>query len=216
MAAPSDRKAARDIRVSKPIPCELVTWSRFHALARRLARQVRDSGYRPDIIVAIGRGGYMPARILSDLLGLMDLATFKIEHYTGPRISKAPVIRYPLTADVSGKRVLLVDDVSDSGDTFNVAIDHVRSRGEPVELRTAVLHHKTVSRYRPDYFATRVAKWRWIIYPWAVAEDISSIIRAMRPRPTDIADIAQRLKSDHGIRPSPAILADVTALLSSG
>lgn len=214
MAAPSGRKAARDIRVSKPIPCELVTWNRFHALARRLARQVRDSGYRPDIIVAIGRGGYMPARILSDFLGLMDLATFKIEHYAGPRISKTPVIRYPLTADVSGKRVLLVDDVSDSGDTFNVAIDHVRSRGEPVELRTAVLHHKTVSRYRPDYFATRVVKWRWIIYPWAVAEDVSSFIQAMQPKPTDIADIGQRLKSDHGIRLSPAILADVAALLS--
>lgn len=200
--------------MSKPIPCELVTWNRFHALARRLARQVRGSGYRPDIIVAIGRGGYMPGRILSDFLGVMDLATFKIEHYAGPRISKTPMIRYPLTADVGGLRVLLVDDVSDSGDTFDVAIAHVRSRGEPVELRTAVLHHKTVSHFRPDYFAQRVVKWRWIIYPWAVAEDVSSFLQAMRPRPSDIGDIARRLKTDYGIQISPAILADVRSLLS--
>ncbi len=87
--------------------CEVISWHRFYALARRLAHRVRDSGYRPEVIVAIGRGGYMPARILSDFLGQMDLTGFKIEHYRGAQKQVAASVRYPLAADVGGRRVLL-------------------------------------------------------------------------------------------------------------
>jgi len=64
-------------------PCELITWEGFYKLSRMLAFLIRQSGFRPDLIVAIGRGGYMPARILSDYLGLMDLASMRILHYRG-------------------------------------------------------------------------------------------------------------------------------------
>ena len=91
--------------------------------------------------MAIGRGGYLPARIVSDYLDVYDLASIRIEHYRGVRRERAARVRYPLTADVAGKRVLLIDDVSDSGDTFAVAIRHLQAHGEPAALRTAVLHH---------------------------------------------------------------------------
>jgi hypoxanthine phosphoribosyltransferase len=195
------------------IQCELVTWNRCHALARKLARLVRESGYRPDIIVAIGRGGYMPGRILSDFLDVMDLTSFKIEHYRAAQKDRKARVRYPLTADLTGRRVLLVDDVSDSGDTFRVALEHLRGCGPAAEVRTAVLHHKTVSAYAPDYFAQKVVKWRWLIYPWALAEDLGSFIRAMSPRPTDPGEIARRLQDEHGIRVPRPVLADVLAML---
>lgn len=198
--------------MDRPIPCEVITWNRFYALARRLAQRVHESGYRPDTIVAIGRGGYLPARILSDFLGIMDLTSFKIEHYTATRKSRRAVVRYPLSADLTGRRVLLVDDVSDSGDTFTTALEHVRGCGTSTEVRTAVLHHKTVSRYAPDYYVHRVVKWRWIIYPWAIAEDLGNLIQAMRPRPADEKEISRRLLRDHGIRLPRAVLADVLAM----
>jgi hypothetical protein len=198
--------------MDRPIPCEVITWNRFYALARRLAQRVLDSGYRPDAIVAIGRGGYMPARILSDFLGIMDLTSFKIEHYTATQKSRRAVVRYPLSADLTGRRVLLVDDVSDSGDTFTTALEHVRGCGTPTQVRTAVLHHKTVSRYDPDYYVHRVVKWRWIIYPWAIAEDLGNLIQAMRPRPGDEKETSLRLQRDHGIRLPRAVLADVLAM----
>lgn len=199
--------------MSAPIHCELVSWNRFHAQARRLARMIRESGFRPDIIVAIGRGGYMPARILSDFLDQPDLSSFKIEHYQGTRKSAGAVVRYPLAANVDGRRVLLVDDVSDSGDTFVAAIEHLNSRGRPEEVRTAVLHHKVVSHYRPDYYVHRIVKWRWLIYPWAVAEDLSNLIRSMSPSPHDEDEIARRLRADHGIRLSRPLLRDVLAMM---
>jgi hypoxanthine phosphoribosyltransferase len=197
------------------IPCEVITWNQSYTLARRLARQVRASGYRPDVIVAIGRGGYVPARVLSDFLDQMSLASFKIEHYRAAHKEAEAWVRYPLSADVSGRRVLLVDDVSDSGDTFAVALEHLRSRGEPAEVRSAVLHHKTVSRYVPDYHAHKVVKWRWIIYPWAVAEDLGSFIRAMTPRPTSPDEIARQLAAEYGIRVPQDVLLDVLAMMKA-
>ncbi|MDO8959606.1 MAG: phosphoribosyltransferase [Rhodocyclaceae bacterium] len=189
--------------------CEIISWSAFHDLARRLARKIADSGYRPDVIVAIGRGGYVPGRVLSDFLDQMDLTSFKIEHYRHARKQHAARVRYPLAADVTGRRVLLVDDVADSGETFAVALAHLNSRGAPAEIRSAVLHYKTVSPYVPDYYAQKAIKWRWIIYPWAVAEDVGSFIRAMRPQPASADEAARRLAAAHGIRLPRRVLADL-------
>jgi hypothetical protein len=181
-------------------------------LARKLSRKIVDSGYRPEVIVAIGRGGWVPGRILSDFLDQMDLTSFKIEHYRNAQKAKAAQVRYPLAADVAGRRVLLVDDVADSGETFTVALEHLNSRGAPAELRTAVLHYKTSSPYVPDYYAKKVVKWRWIIYPWAVAEDIGSFIRAMKPRPAGPDEVAWRLAAEHGLRVPRKLLLDMLAL----
>ncbi len=195
------------------IPCELVTWDTVYELARRLAHRIRGSGFAPDMIVAIGRGGYIPGRILSDYLNIMDLSSFKIEHYRGTQKSPVTVVKYPLSANVDGRRILLVDDVSDTGDTFDVAIKHIEERGRPEEIKTVVLDYKTVSRLVPDYYAREITEWRWIIYPWAVIEDLTSIARAMTPRPQSIEALAERLQQAHGIRVPPDTLANVLSLL---
>jgi len=192
-------------------PCELVSWERFYRLAQQLARIIHTAWFRPDIIVAIGRGGYMPARILSDCLGVFDLTDIKIEHYRGARRQRAARVRYPLSTGISGRHVLLVDDVSDSGDTFEVAMQHLHEHGEPAELRTAVLHHKRVSSYVPDYYAEEVVDWRWIIYPWAVIEDLGGFLHAMTPPPASLEEFADHLLEQHGIKVSRRTLADVLA-----
>ncbi len=189
--------------------CELISWARFHALARQLARRVHASGFRPDTLVAIGRGGYMPARILSDFLNVMDLTSFKIEHYHATRKGREARVRYPLNADLTGRRVLLVDDVSDSGDTFRVALAHLADCGRPAEVRTAALHHKVVSPFLPDYYAQKVVKWRWIIYPWAVAEDVGSFILAMSPPPADADELGRRLWVERGLCIPRPLLRDI-------
>lgn len=189
--------------------CELVSWEAFAELAGRLGRMIARSGFRPDMIVAIGRGGYMPARLLSDQLDVFDLASVKIEHYEGAHKNREARIRYPLTAEIHGRRVLVVDDVSDSGDTFEVAVRHVREHGDPLDLKTAVLHHKSVSSFVPDYFASEVSEWRWIIYPWAVMEDLRSFLDDMTPPPRDVASFKARLRDDYGIEMPAQVLEEV-------
>jgi len=118
------------------IRCELISWERFHALARHLALAIRQARFRPDLVVAIGRGGYMPAQIVSDYLDIYDLTDIRIEHYPGVHRERIARVCYPLVTEITGKRVLLIDDVSDSGSTFETAIQHLQERGEPVQLRT--------------------------------------------------------------------------------
>lgn len=191
------------------IPCQLVSWDQFALLSRQLARTIHTSWFRPDLIVAIGRGGYLPARILSDYLNVFDLASVKIEHYYGVRRQKLASIRYPLDAEVAGRHVLLVDDVTDSGETFHVASQHLRQRGEPAELKTAVLHHKSVSGFVPDYYAEEVSTWRWIVYPWALMEDLGSFLQEMEPPPDSVEAFSAYLVEQHGIEVERETLEEV-------
>jgi len=195
------------------MPCELVSWERIQRLSRRLAYAIHDSGFHPDIIIAIGRGGYVPARILADYLDSMALTSIKVEHYRRGA-DKQPLARvtYPLCQDITGLRVLLVDDVSDSGDTYAVALEHLAGR-QAVQVLTAALHHKTVSAYRPDFHAEEVHQWRWLIYPWAVMEDLAGFIDRMEPGPETLAEAGRRLAEDYGISPSPEMLSDAVEMV---
>ncbi len=197
--------------------CERITWRNFQRLSRDLALKIHAAGFQPEMIVAIERGGYMPARVLADYFDVMNVAGIKIEHYFGlTRRSKA-FVRYPLPAEASlrGKNVLLVDDVSDSGVTFEIALEHLRRRGEPCDIKCAVLHHKATSSFAPDFYARRIIKWRWLIYPWAVMEDISSLTHTMRPSMRRIPELKQKLKRDYGLVVSDRDLQDMLAMDSS-
>ncbi len=198
------------------LPCELIGWGRIHGLVRRLARGIQDSGFRPDLVVAIGRGGYIPARVLVDHLGLMALTSIRLEHYRGAHKGREARIKDPLSPGLGGEQLLVVDDVSDSGDTFEVAIAHLRERLPAARIRTAALHHKAVSRYRPDFHGQVIRKWRWLIYPWALIEDLCGFAYAMDPRPGSTQQLAQGLFRDHGLRLPDPVLKDVMDALARG
>jgi hypoxanthine phosphoribosyltransferase len=194
------------------IQCELVSWQQFYNLTRRVVFLIHDSGFKPDIIIAIGRGGYMPARIIADFLQIMNLTSFKIEHYIGAQKNPKAVIRYPLSKDIECRTVLLVDDVCDSGDTFTVARQHLMDIMYPEEIRTAVMHYKKVSSYEPDYYARKMVKWRWIIYPWAVVEDVSGFLQQIEPLPDTVGELQEKVLQDYGIRVPQKTLQDILAL----
>ena len=179
---------------------ELISWSEIQRLCQQLASMIRTSGYKPEIIITIARGGYVPARLLCDYLNIMDLTSIKIEHYLSlADKEEQATIHYPLCTDIRNNRVLLVDDVNDSGDTLDVAIKHLQSF-QPTEIRTAVIHHKIVSHFSVDYYAAKIIKWRWIIYPWAVTEDITSLLQQVSTELKNIEDAQQKLDQTFGIR----------------
>lgn len=196
-------------------PCELISWEQFDELTQKLLEQIVADGFVPDLIIAIARGGYLPGRLLSDRLDLFDLDCIRIEHYQGIHKSLQARVRYPLSAEISGRQVLLVDDVSDSGDTFEVALEHLNQKGIAAAIRTAVLHHKFTASYRPDYRAIDLREWRWIIYPWAVQEDLRSLLARMQPPPDSIDAFARLLKQRHDLELSPGQLEAAFASVSS-
>jgi len=98
---------------------EYVSWPKMAAMGRTLAGRILASGFRPEVIVAIARGGYVPARILCDYLEVSELAGLRIVHYrAGANKEKRARLVAPLNLPVAGKRVLLVDDLIDTGETF--------------------------------------------------------------------------------------------------
>ncbi len=193
--------------------CELIAWSEVQRLCLRLATLIRASKYNPDIVVAIARGGFVPARLLCDYLDIMALTSIKIEHYLAGSTKQAQaVIRYPLCTAIENQRVLLVDDVNDSGDTLDVAMRHLLSF-QPREVRTAVMHHKTTTHFKVDYLAKTIIKWRWLIYPWAAVEDISDFIQRLSPPPTTWQAAQQQLAQHYGIRISRSQLQQLWEFL---
>lgn len=193
--------------------CELISWNRIYQLARHLALMIRKAGFQPNVIVAIARGGYVPARILCDFMDISNLTSIRVEHYTaGARKKQYARLTSHIGMDVRGMKVLLVDDVSDTGDTLELALDHLKSCG-PAEVKVAILHHKKISAFEPDFYAQKVIKWRWLIYPWAVIEDITGFITRSDKPPKTPEEAARMLENDYSIKVPKQVLEDVYTLL---
>jgi len=200
------------------VTCEFVTWEEQYRLAKMLAERIRSSGYRPDLVIAIGRGGFIPARILCDLLSISRLTSVKAEHWGTPAEKEdRAVIRYPLCIPIEGAKVLIVDDVTDTGESMALVLEYVKALG-PSEVRTAVLQHKEVSRFVPDYYAVVCPVWRWIVYPWALHEDLVGFLRKiLREGPLDPGELEEELARRFRLSASGEEIGEaIRELVSSG
>ncbi|MEM4476290.1 MAG: phosphoribosyltransferase [Desulfurococcaceae archaeon] len=159
-----------------------IPWSTALRYCYELAMKVLESNYMPQLIVAISRGGLIPARIVSDVLGVYELYAVRSTLYMhGKAIGSKPLINAHLPVElIKGRRVLIVDEVVDTGTTMVNTIDCLRKL-DPFEVRTAVIHYKSSkSVYRPDYYIAELKEWKWIYYPWSLVETLWDILASNR------------------------------------
>jgi hypoxanthine phosphoribosyltransferase len=170
--------------MNSSIKCYNLSWVAANRLARALALKIIKSGYEPDIILGIARGGLVPARMVCDFLLQNDLLSITTQHWgIATNLGKARIkFSLPQEADISGKRVLIVDDVADTGDSISIIVDYLQERNH-LEVRTAVLHYKTCSATIPDYYGEKLEEWNWIIYPWAFYEDLAGFVEKLLDNP---------------------------------
>ena len=108
------------------IEFETPTWNQIHNMLIRQSENILSDSFAPDIIIALTRGGWIPARLLSDLLEVHNLATIRTEFYLGiAKTRKNPVLTQKLQIPISGKKILLVDDVADTGESLQLAKKHI-------------------------------------------------------------------------------------------
>ena len=140
-----------------------LSWEDVAESCRILAEKIARGPVAHDVILAITRGGLIPAGMVSHLLGIRDVASVALERYQGRTPSRIRVLRAPDWRVFEGKSVLIVDEIVEEG----VTMDYVRRRLSEVgvPLSTAVLYHKGKSA-NPDYFAHRVAPALWVAFPW--------------------------------------------------
>ena len=119
--------------------CQVMDWNMFYKLAKQVAKKVNNSGYKPDIIVGLARGGWVLARVLCDFVGVKDLVSLKVEHWGVTATPDGTAkLRNEINVDLTGKKVLVVDDITDTGESVKVATEYIKSLG-PAEVRTASL-----------------------------------------------------------------------------
>lgn len=147
---------------------EVLSWDQLGDVTENLARQVVDSGFQPDVVIAIARGGLVIAGSMTYALDVKLVDAINVEFYVDVNETKPdPVLLAPMldSASIADQRILVVDDVADSGRTLALVLKLLRGFG--ADVRSAVLYHKPRSIVSPDFF------WRhtdaWIQFPWSAS-----------------------------------------------
>lgn len=139
-----------------------LTWWQVDRAIFSLADKLRE--YKPDVIVGIARGGLIPAVRLSHILGDIELKVIDVKFYTDiNEHTEMPKITIPIYGDLKDKKVVIVDDVSDTGKTLEVVINEVKRLGAK-EIKVACLAMKPWTSVVPDFYVFRTDKW--IVFPW--------------------------------------------------
>jgi hypoxanthine phosphoribosyltransferase len=145
---------------------EVLTWDGFGAATRAISRAIVADGFAPDVVVAIARGGLLPARAIAYGLGAKNCGAINVEFYTGiGTVLDAPEV-LPPELDMNyldGRRVLLVDDVADSGRTLELAVRLLREKG--ADVRSVTIYTKPTTIIEPDYSFKSTDLW--IDFPWS-------------------------------------------------
>ncbi|WP_051233049.1 phosphoribosyltransferase [Acidipropionibacterium thoenii] len=152
---------------------EVLTWSTFGQAQEELAQQIADSGFQPEVLISIARGGMLLGGALTYSLGVKLTDAVNVEFYTDVNETLPdPVLLAPMldTASIKGRRILVVDDVADSGRTLKLVLELLRDTG--AEVRSAVLYTKPTTVEHPDYQWKAVD--RWIVFPWSAKPPVTA------------------------------------------
>ena len=152
---------------------EKLSYEVFGVAIRELAQAIKDSGYEPDIVLSIARGGLLIGGALGYALGVKNTFTMSVEFYTGVNERLAlPVVLPPVPnkVDLTGLKVLVADDVADTGATLKLVREFCA--GYVAEVRSAVLYEKPHSVETPDYAWRHTEKW--IEFPWSVQPPVEA------------------------------------------
>ena len=152
------------------------SWHEIDIMLNRLAELVKRDNFRPDIIVGVSRGGLIPAAVLSDRLGV-DCDSVGFRYYKSVRnTEKKPKIIQHIASDLNRKKVLIVDDVADTGHSLQAVKRYVQEKGAE-DMMICTLHYKPCSVIKPDRFVEETNAW--IIYPWELNETARDVAKKL-------------------------------------
>ncbi|MBS7606736.1 phosphoribosyltransferase [Candidatus Bathyarchaeota archaeon] len=170
---------------------EVPSWDEIYEMLLTLADMIRRDRFQPDIIVGVSRGGWPPARVMSDLLGDVELANIRVEFYRGVAETESePIITQPLSMHVAGKNILIMDDVADTGRSLKLVKEHVMEKNAK-SIKIATIYYKPWSIIVPDYYV-RVTR-RWIVFPWERKETVRNLLDKCRRSGIPIDEAKRKL-----------------------
>ena len=172
---------------------EIPSWDQIYELLLNLANRVRRNGFKPDVIVGVSRGGWPPARVISDLLENPHLANVTAEFYIGVAETKGkPIITQPVSVSVREKKVLIVDDVADTGESLRLVRAHLEEQGA-TEVKIATIYYKPWSIMIPDYYEKETSSW--IVFPWERKETVKKVVEKYKRQGKTVDNAKEKLVS---------------------
>ncbi len=166
---------------------EVPSWDQIYDFLLNIAKRIRRNGFKPDIILGVSRGGWPPARVMSDLLENPNVVNVAAEFYIGVAETRdKPVITQPVSVSVKDKKVLVVDDIADTGQSLKLVLSHLEEEGAS-EVKTTTIYYKPWSALIPDYYEKKTTLW--IIFPWERKETVKKIVERYKRQgsPIDVA-----------------------------
>jgi hypoxanthine phosphoribosyltransferase len=172
---------------------EVPTWNHIYDMLLCQAKKIQIHNFKPDVIIAIARGGLVPARILTDLLETTELGFIQIRFYTNiNQSSQHPTLKQSLTTQIIGKKTLLVDDIADTGESLKFAQTHLQTL-DALEIKTATLYQKPQSTTIPDFFEKQTTSW--VVFPWDTKETLRKIIQRQHGKRALNHEVAKLVKA---------------------
>ena len=149
----------------------VLSWDEIYSLLYELSRRIKHE-YCPEIVIGVARGGLIPARIIADLLDVPTLGSIGVRFYEDiSQRLRNPIIIQPLNISVANKRVLLIDDIVDTGESLTLVASEVKTKAG--DLKTATIYRKPLTCFTPDYSAQETDVW--VVFPWELRETIKKI-----------------------------------------
>ena len=181
--------------------CRLATWTDVDRWADRLAERIRSVPAIPETIVGLTRGGWVPGRLLCDRLAVKRLVSLRAQHWgvTATPDGTAQLTE-GLSGPVSGQKVLVVDDITDTGESLSLAAAHVGEQ-RPARLETAAFLHIAHSKFVPTYYAEEIPRdsWVWVVFPWNYWEDLASLAVRAAELGRGVATVRETLRTKAGL-----------------
>ena len=169
------------------------SWEEIHNDVINISNNILKSGFKPDVIVAVARGGWVVGRLISDILNIKNVANIRIEFYSDiSETIEKPIISQPISVDPKNKKILLCDDVSDTGKSLSAAVEHLNEKNAKM-IKVACLHKKPWSILTPDYYSKETDKW--VIYPWEYRETFEKLLSKFKKQNLSIAESISKLRA---------------------
>ncbi|MDQ3008248.1 MAG: phosphoribosyltransferase [bacterium] len=170
---------------------EYYSWENLGKVVFELSDQIIKSELQFDCLVALAKGGLAFSRSVADYLAIPKVSSIQIEFYTGiGETQKTPVITQSLPISIRGSKVLIFDDVVDSGETIKLAKTYLQHHGAH-SIHTATLVGKTWAAHKADF--TAVESKSWVIFPNEARETIETLSKMWSSKGDSQSEVRQQL-----------------------
>lgn len=185
-----------------PIPFVAPGWEQLHQHTFQLAQHLRTSGAAFDRVITLAKGGWPMSRSLADFLEVSEVQSLGISFYKGiDQRAAAPIVYQDLPVQITGERILLFDDVADTGESLAFSSNYLKERGA-AHITTATVYYKERSQIVPNHFALQVAEW--IIFPYELVETLQLVGTRWLAEGVDSEEVVARFVSfnfpEHQVR----------------